>query len=169
METIYIQTLGEFSLQTDSASLLHTGNRARKAWVLLAYLICSRGRAVTQKKLIDLLWGDDTSITNPENTLRITLHRARALLNALWPTAGHELILRQDNGYIWNPQAPVQVDFTQFEELCTRKTGDGEQTLQKNLEALALYRGDFLDSLSSEPWVIPICTHFHNLYVTTAL
>lgn len=169
METIHIRTLGEFSLRTETASILHTGNRTRKAWVLLAYLICCRGRTVTQKKLIEVLWGEDPSISNPENTLRITLHRARTLLNQLWPTAGHELILRQDSSYLWNPQAPVWVEHEEFEQLCTRRHDGEDQSLRDKLEALALYRGDFLDSLSSEPWVIPICTHFHNLYVSTAL
>ena len=34
---------------------------------------------------------------------------------------------------------------------------------------LELYRGDFLQKLSSEAWVIPISAYFHNLYIHTLL
>ena len=99
MEHIQIQMLGEFSLKTATASISDASNRSKKVWALLAYLICNRDRGISQQKLINLLWGDDSDSDNPENALRITLHRLRAQLDQLWPGAGRELIVRKDGGY----------------------------------------------------------------------
>ena len=169
METIHIRMLGEFSIRTGEIIISDNDNRTRKIWTLLAYLICQRGRVISQKKLIELLWGDEPASNNPENALRITFHRARTLLNQLWPTAGRELILHKETGYTWNSDIPVELDYEVFDKLCAAHTESPEQNLEDALQALDLYRGDFLEKQSSETWVIPISTHFHNLYMDKAL
>ena len=169
MEPLYIRMLGEFSLQYGENKISDNSNRSKKVWLLLACLICQKGRIISRKELINLLWGDDPSSSNPENTLKITFHRARGLLDQLWPTAGHDLILRQENGYTWNTDIPMEVDMETFETLCHQETADEEEKLQTLLQALSLYQGDFLNKLSAEPWVIPVTTHFHNLYIETIL
>lgn len=168
MTGIRICTLGELSIRAGDQIISDNDNRTRKIWLLLGYLISQRGRIVSQKKLIELLWGDEPSVSNPENSLRITFHRARSLLNQLWPTAGRELILYRDNGYSWNFQIETWLDHEEFDRLCNLKTDDEEEKLNACLAALELYRGDFLEKQSSQVWVIPISTHFHNLFVSTA-
>lgn len=169
MEHIDIRMLGSFTLQSGDNLISDENNRSRKVWALLAYLICHRGTSVSQKKLIELLWGDDPASTNPENALRITLHRLRSQLDLLWPGAGKELILHKNGGYSWNDQASIQVDSDRFEELCQIKNVSESMRLEFCLEALSLYRGDFLDRQASESWVIPVTTHFHNLFVMLTL
>lgn len=169
MEHIDIRMLGSFTLQSGDNLISDENNRSRKVWALLAYLICHRGTSVSQKKLIELLWGDDPASTNPENALRITLHRLRSQLDLLWPGAGKELILHKNGGYSWNGQASIQVDSDRFEELCQIKNVSESMRLEFCLEALSLYRGDFLDRQASESWVIPVTTHFHNLFVMLTL
>ena len=83
MKHIHVQMLGTFSLQADGVSISDAGNRSKKVWTLLAYLICNRDRGTHQSKLISLLWGDESGSDNPENALRITLHRLRAQLEQL--------------------------------------------------------------------------------------
>ena len=165
MEPIRIQMLGEFSIRSGEQIISDNDNRTRKIWTILSYLICQKGRVVSQKKLIELLWGDEPVSNNPENALRITFHRARTLLNQLWPTAGRELIIHKDAGYTWNDAIPMELDFEAFDKLCALNPESEEEKLAVCLEALALYRGEFLEKQSSETWVIPISTHFHNLYV----
>ena len=169
MEPISIRMLGEFSITAGENHISDANNRTKKVWSLLAFLICHRGRSVSQKKLIELLWGDDPSSSNPENALRITFHRARTMLNQLWPNAGHDLIQNRENGYAWNNQIPTTLDADDFDRLCGAKSEDEEARLQSCLDALALYKGDFLEKQSSETWVIPISTHYHNLYLNAAM
>lgn len=169
MEPVHIQMLGTFTLQFGDRIISDNQNRSRKVWLLLAYLICRRGTAISPRKLIEQVWGDDPSSSNPENMLRITLHRLRSQLDQLWPGAGRELILNQSGGYCWNEAIPITLDTDRFEKASAGKGAPKEIRLAACLEALALYRGGFLEKLSSETWIIPIATHFHNLYVQLTL
>lgn len=169
MEHIDIRMLGSFTLQAGDNTISDESNRSRKVWGLLAYLICYRGSSVSQKKLIELLWGDDPSSSNPENALRITLHRLRSQLDLLWPGAGKDLILHKNGCYSWNDQASIQVDSDRFEELFQNQNVPDEIRLEYCLEALDLYQGDFLERQTSESWIIPVTTHFHNLFVLLTL
>ena len=163
METIYIQMLGEFSLRAGENKISDTDTRSKRCWQLIAYLICHRGRAVSQNRIMELLWGDEPGCTNPENSLRTTLHRTRALLDGLWKGAGKELIHFRDGGYLWNDGIEVATDFQRFEALCQ------QGTLEACREALRLYGGEFLTRYSTESWVIPLTTHFHNLFLEASV
>ena len=165
MEPVKICMLGEFTLQAGENILRESGNRSRRIFGLLAFLICHRGQSVSQYRLIELLWVDHTEITNPENTLRILLHRTRSLLDQLCQGAGRECILRKDGSYCWNPHIPITVDFERFEALCQNKACTPQERLANLLEALSLYQGEFLARQSSDSWVIPIATHFQNLFL----
>ena len=162
MDPIKVSMLGEFTLQFGDAILRESGTRSRRIFGLLSFLICHRGHPVSQYKLIDLLWGDSGEITNPENTLRILLHRTRSQLDQLYDGAGRECILRKDGSYIWNPEIPIEADYEQFEALIQNPQGS---RLENLLQALQLYQGEFLFRQSSDSWVVPICTHFQNLFL----
>ena len=169
MKELHVTMLGEFSIRAGEQIITDSDNRSKKVWLLLAYLICRGSRPIPAKELIDLLWGDDPSSSNPENALKITLHRARGLLDQLWPSAGHQLIIYRDNGYIWSSTCPLTLDTDAFTQHCQPHSGSDDETLASYLKALDFYRGEFLTKLSSEVWVIPIATHFHNLYIQTVL
>lgn len=169
MTHMKIQMLGEFTLQFEDNKLSAHNNRSKKVWLLLAYLLCRRGRTVTRKELIDCLWGENSASEQPENALKITFHRLRTQLNHLWPMAGHQLVLFKDGGYCWNTEIPVTLDIADFELLCQKKTENEEEQLTAWLNALVLYRGEFLSHFSSESWIIPLATHYHNLYIQLIL
>ena len=167
MGELKVQMLGGFALRMNGQELLDTDTRSKKAWILLAYLICQRENTVSQKKLIDLLWGEEPNSVNPENALRITMHRTRALLEQFSPEIGRSMIQRRRGGYQWG--VPVEeVDVEVFERLCRQKAENPQQRLSNLLEALAIYKGDFLPRQSAEVWVIPISTYLHNLYLSSA-
>ena len=168
MEHLCVRMLGEFSLCAGENKISDRDNRSKKVWQLIAYLICHRERTVSQKKLIELLWGDDPDSSNPENALKITFHRARTMLGKLWKDAGHQLIVHRGAGYAWNGDIMMDVDVDRFESLCLTETADGER-VDALLSAIELYKGDFLEKLSSETWVIPIATHYHNMYIQTVM
>ena len=88
LDELCIQMLGGFSLKLGDRELQDTDTRSKKAWALLAYLIVHRDQAVSQNRLIDLLWGSEPDSNNPENALRISMHRTRGLLEQLDPENG---------------------------------------------------------------------------------
>ena len=91
MEPIQVRMLGEFSLRIGDTTLSDTNNRSRRVWNLLAYLLCNRDRRFSSQALIDLLWGSSCDISNPENALRITLHRLRSNLRTYLTERGFDL------------------------------------------------------------------------------
>ncbi len=128
-----------------------------------------RNRSISQEELADLLWGEEERSSNPINALKTMFHRVRSLLNQLDSTAGHTLIIRQEGTYAWNQEIPFSLDTDDFEALCRKGASeeDEDRRLETDLQALALYGGDFLPKLSAEPWVVPISAYFHNLYIRT--
>jgi len=168
---IQIQMFGTFSLRAGDAWIDDSANRSHKVWLLLAYLIYHRHRTVTQEELIDLLWGEDSDSANPLGALKTTLHRVRATLDQLFPSAGHDLIVRRNGAYAWTNEIETEVDITLFEELrrAAVEAPDNDTCLEAYLDALSLYHGDFLSKLSSKAWVVPIAAHYHNLYIQSVL
>jgi DNA-binding SARP family transcriptional activator len=163
-----IQMLGGFSLLWNGQEITDSDNRSRKVWLLLAYMICCRNHSIAQNELFSLLWGDEGT-TNPVNALKTMFHRVRTMLDGLGSGAGHILIVRRDGNYTWNNAIPLTVDVEEFEALCHSATSQTEPKAQLKLylDVLELYRGDFLPKLSSEPWIVPQSTYFHNLYLQT--
>lgn len=169
MEHLYIQMLGDFSLRNGENVISDSQNRTKKVWLLLAFILCKKGKLASRKELINLLWGEDATSNNPENALKITFYRVRSLLDQLEPNAGHQLVVWQDNGYTWNMSVPVTLDTEEFEKLCAFSNEDSSLCLARYMEAIDLYKGDFLSNLSNEDWILPFTTHYHNLYIETVL
>lgn len=162
-----IQMLGGFSLSTPSARVSDGDNRSKKVWLFLAYMIYRRGQHIDAQDYIDLLWNSEEQGSNPSNALKTILHRARMALEPLWPSAGHQLILRQGSSYRWNSEVPMELDLDEFVRLCGEgeSAADEDSRLAYYLNALALYKGDFLPRLSAHLWAMPICAHYHQMYL----
>ena len=162
-----VNMLGKTELSWNGNTLNEKDSRSRKTWLLLAYLIYCRHRSVPQSEIIDLLWEGGADQANPHGTLKTTLHRLRTMLDRLMPGAGHELILRQENGYRWNPDIPMEFDVDTFHNLaCAFSSTDSpEEKLDLGLRAAQIYQGDFLEKLHTEAWTASISAPLHQLYV----
>lgn len=169
MNHLQIQMFGNFTLRNGDAVISDSQNRTKKVWLLLAYILYERGRTISRKELINLLWGEDASSSNPENALKITFHRTRSLLDRLGPSAGHQLVIWQDNGYTWNTEIPMTLDIAEFDRLCTAEYQDEKTRLDAYVDALKLYQGDFLSNLPAEGWIFPLSAYYHKLYMETVL
>lgn len=164
-----VRMLGEFSISLGDVKVNDSASRSRKVWILLAYLICNRDRIVPQEELIGQLWGSEKN-DNPSGTVKTTLWRARQILEAFGPSAGHDFIIRKGSGYGWNPEVLTEVDAEEFESLCRGTFAADDAAREEGIrKALELYQGEFLGKLSSEPWAEPISAYYQNLYVNAAL
>ena len=104
-QILKVNMLGGFSLSLGDQSIDDGSNRMRKVWLLLAYLIYCRRRAISQEELVNLLWNKEGG--NPSGALKTTLHRVRAVLDRLFPSAGHELISYRGGSYSWNSEVEL--------------------------------------------------------------
>ena len=152
---IYVSMLGTLSITWNGQSITEKDSRSRKTWLLLAYLIHERSRHIKQQEIIRLLWDEKEEQANPQGSLKTALHRLRSMLNKLNESAGHQLILRQDSSYAWNPQYELEYDVEIFETLYreTIAAQEDDIRLAHCLQAVRLYQGDYLPLLSQEPWL----------------
>jgi len=169
-DSIQVTMLGHFSIRKGDAVVDDHGNRMKKVWLLIAYMIYARERKHTQEQYLSLLQGTDSDADDPAGRLKALLYRARTMLGNLWENAGHQLIIHKDGFYCWNPDFPVVLDVEQFDCLCTaaKAAAAEDEKLSLYLQALKLYQGDFLPKLSMEPWVMPIHTYYHQMFLDAA-
>lgn len=165
MNGLYVKSFGEFSISDGINSISDSDNRSRKVWPLLAYMLCHRNRVLKQSELINLLWGESEQGVNPSGALKTLFYRVRAELDKLWPGAGKQMILCQGEGYIWNKEIPVTLDCEEFDRINNMQGEIDGERLDEMLSLLKLYQGEFLDRMSSELWVIPVATYYHNFYI----
>lgn len=167
MDVFRICMLGELSVSYQDKQVQSTDTRSRKLWLLLAYLIYHRKTRIETQTLVDLLWGEEESSANPTNALKTLFHRLRSTLDQLGEGLGHQLILRRQGSYAFNPELKIELDIERFEALlrAAQSETDSAARLALSLHALGLYRGDFLPKYSAESWVLPISTYYHSLCI----
>ena len=159
--TLRVQMLGKFSITYRDRQISCSGSRSGLIWNILAYLLCHRGEYISAEDLISIVWKHENN-NNPAGAMRTAIHRVRSMLNELTEDASIRFLIVQNGAYSWNPDVEISVDADEFEHLCMAAAEHDD--LSEGLAALNLYDGKFLPPQSSEVWVIPIQTYYHNLY-----
>lgn len=167
-QVIYISLLGNFEIKNGDAKIEETINRSKKMWNLLGYIITYHNKHISQNEYIDMLWPDEVS-ANPVNALKTLLSRVRTLLEPI-AINQENFILSSQGSYQWNNKLPCVIDIEEFEKYCKKATDVSypeDERIKFFKKALDLYQGDFLTKHSTELWVIPLATYYHNLYLDT--
>ncbi len=164
-----VYLLGALKLYYGDKQISSDSSRARKKlWGLLAYLFCHRGKPVPSEVLQKELWSDE--YTNPVSAMKTAMSRLRTMLDELHGGLGHTLILHKNGGYIINPDVALYTDIDDFETLIMEAQSQPEQRNPiPYMKALVLYKKDFFSLQSAEPWVIPVATYYHDLFVRAVL
>ena len=115
--TLEVRMFGHLSLTLGDKKIHCTDNRAKRVWMLLAYLLHHRHRTVTSDELLSLLWNEEKGGANPAGALKTAMHRVRATLDQLGEGMGHDLLLFKNGGYVWNPEVTLKIDKEEFEAL----------------------------------------------------
>ncbi|MFF3552716.1 BTAD domain-containing putative transcriptional regulator [Streptomyces tsukubensis] len=128
-----------------------TGARVRG---LLARLLVAPGRAVSEERLVDGLWGD-TPPDHPRNTLQGQVSRLRSALERAVGPGGRGLVVRDAAGYRLHTDAQ-DVDAEVFLGLVRRARGTGDPEARGALlsEALRLWRGPAFAGYADEPFAL---------------
>ena len=163
--TIYIHTLGGFSIEAGGKVLNDSSNQSKKPWALLEYLAIFQKKDISPAELIQVIWPDDPGI-NPAGALKTLMFRSRKLLEPL-DIPPQKLLVQQRGTYAWTKEYTTVLDIDEFETICTRVLNESlpeEEALSLCFAGVELYRGDFLPKAEYESWVIPISTYYHTLY-----
>ncbi len=165
-QTIYVKTLGGFSITVNGKEVTDSNNQSKKPWSLLEYLVIFQKKDISVNELIETIWSDDPGV-NPGGALKTLMFRSRKLLEPLGIPV-QKLLVQQRGSYAWTQEYHTVLDIDQFESVCSkvlsRENAADDDLLPLCLEGLELYKGDFLPKAEYESWVIPISTYYHALY-----
>jgi TolB-like protein/DNA-binding SARP family transcriptional activator/Tfp pilus assembly protein PilF len=156
---VRIFCLGHFRIERDGGALdAETSARTqRKPLALLKTLIALGGQNIPEQQLTDAVWPDADG-DSAHSAFASALHRLRQALGA------DGLPLRQ--GRLSLSSQVLSCDFTELESLlarCERKvqTGDASGVRAAIEQALALYRGPFLEGDFDPPDILPVRERLH--------
>jgi DNA-binding SARP family transcriptional activator len=165
-----ISVLNPDGTEADMPVISDSEGHSRKLWTLIGYLLFSGRDKVPAEDLIEILWPENDSLTDPLGSLRLLVHRARAQLNGLACYKGSELILCGNGAYSWNRRVAMKLDTERFELLCRSTAGcRGAKHLNTVLEAIAIYRERFLPKLSCQQWAMALDTYYNSKYTVLCL
>ncbi len=159
---IEIRMLGGFELSVSGHAVSNAVGRTHQLWNLLGYLVSNRRKTITQDELIEMLWPDESS-DNPANALKNLVYRVRSMLAAAdIPEAKDMVTLPPRRLSVEQRQRlPRRHRTVRADGAARRGQGPRRRDARRMLlEAVSLYRGDFLPLLAYEKWVVP---HSHLL------
>lgn len=151
-----INMLGPVEIFRDPARPLAadawTTKRARD---ILCFIASRRHRRASKDTIIDTFWGE-ADFDAVEKNFHPTVSHIRKALNSNQPVKQNFLLYR-DSDYLLNQEFPYRIDTEEFDRLvaeaeAAKRAGDVAQYLGAYEEALALYRGDFMQG-SYDEWV----------------
>lgn len=165
---IEVSMLGGFVIKAGDKKIEESGNRSKKIFVLLAFLILYRRRMLSQTELIEAVWGEDKAGDVTISALKTLCCRARDMLKTLnYPD---KLIIAKSGSYTWNPDVEIVLDVERFMEVHAKAASAENDSVKRGLyeEVIEMYRGELLPRRMDCSWVIPLCTYYHSVFVKSA-
>lgn len=139
----------------------------RRSRDILCFIISRRHHRASKDTIIDTFWGE-TDMEVVEKNFHPTVSHIRKALNSNQPLKQNFLLYR-DGDYQLNPEFSYKIDVEEFDRLMgkgekARRARQFEECLQYYEEAVALYRGEFMQG-SYEPWVEEQRTYYREQYL----
>ncbi|HLG16993.1 MAG TPA: BTAD domain-containing putative transcriptional regulator [Blastocatellia bacterium] len=141
--------------------------RLLKSLHILCYIASRRNHRAPKDTVVELFWPEAGADTIAKN-FHPTISHVRKALNRN-QVVKKDFILYREGAYSLNPQYRYQVDTEGFERLLgdareLKRSGDVDSAAQLTGQAIALYRGDFLEELYYQ-WTEELKGFYRDLYL----
>lgn len=171
---LFITTLGIFDIKLGDNSLLKESSRSYRLYKLLQYFITFRNKKILAETIIENIWADHQSY-DPQNMLRAQIFRLRQMIKSILPEGEDEKLymsINFNNGYYsLDIGDRVTIDTEEFENLISLGDNKSIQDINSSVtyyeEALAIYKGIYLEENAYELWLVPIKNYYGSLYTKT--
>ncbi len=165
MATYAFRTLGPLEVTMDGTPVSLGGAKQRS---VLAVLLLEANRVVSIGQLVDSVWGEESHV-RASSTLQVYVSNLRKLLEPAWPAgAPFQRLITRPPGYSLVTSAD-ELDSMAFErqvqaarDLAVVGSYRAAGALYK--DALALWRGEVLADLRSEPFAAAAAARLEELY-----
>jgi DNA-binding SARP family transcriptional activator len=155
---------GKFTVAYDGKEISLGRNTTLKCIQLLQIVWLSGDKGVTKEHLINALYERD-KIANSNNSLNNLIYQMhQRTVRAGLPDESY--IVRRGGVFLADKKIPIRLDVLEFEELI-RSAEETENTKERATlyrEALDLYQGELLPSLSTELWVMTESMNYKKMF-----
>lgn len=151
---LQVDLFGKEKIVYGDTFILNGKNMITKAMKLLLILVYFGEQGISRARLIEYLYGNE-EITDIANNLRVTMHRLKKVLEK----AGlpeNDYVEQREGKYYWNSPIKVETDMGKFKLLLQQAQTETDESNKIMLlkEACQIYKGEFLERLSGDEWVI---------------
>lgn len=163
-----INMLGPIEIFRDPARPLGADAwTTRRARDILSFIISRRHRRASKDSIIDTFWGE-ADFEAVEKNFHPTVSHIRKALNSNQAFKQNFLLYR-DGDYQLNSDFSYRIDIEEFDKLIAeaeiaRRAGQHERCLALYEEAIALYRGEFMQG-SYDEWVEEQRSYYSEQYL----
>jgi len=167
--TLQVFSLGRFEVRRGGQLISRENQRINKRWRLFQILITFKGQPLSSEQLYKYLSLEES--VNPSEALKSLVFYLRKSLGN--DETGEKYILCSQGRYFFNEKSKYWLDAEEFENLCKKARQVSEESakmaIDLYLEALSLYRGNFLADVPRAYWAISTRNHFRELYLRAML
>lgn len=146
-----VRLLGDFQITMNNRPITIENNKPTKANLILQYLLFNLEKGVSKEQLIKTFFdGDD--IVDPENNLKVNIHRLRKLLKDAM-NDNLDFIKIKKSVYFINKELSVVTDYEEFKNaiMMAEDTDNKEKRIEYLENAMELYGNELLPYLSTLP------------------
>lgn len=167
-KTLCIYTLGRFYVKRGSEIITVSSQKAKKRWNLFQILFSYLDQGLSHNNMIKYL---DLNInTNPAEALKSLIYYLRKELKEDSSfDQRNKYIITQGGIYSFNKFSDYWLDVEVFESLYNKAKYFSEIDNLKAVgfykQAIEMYHGDYLIEAGSQPWVLPVRSHYRNIYL----
>lgn len=168
-EKNYIYTLGKFLISQGDEVTSETTNRSKKMWEIFKFILSNRDKVLFPETILDTIW-PERDYADPGMVMRAQMFRLRKALNAgdKKPSLAVNLVYTR-GCYHWENNASFWIDVDEFENFAARANSlaaeQPEEAIELYQKAIYLYKGEYLPESSFSEWIVPLRSHYHDLYL----
>ncbi len=171
--TLQVFSLGRFEVKRGGQAISREDQRLNKRWRLFQVLITYKGQALSSEQMYKYLSLEES--VNPSEALKSLVFYLRRSLgkDKTKVKNGEQYINCSQGRYLFNEKSHYWLDAEVFETLCKKGRQVAEESteiaIDIYLEALSLYRGNYLGDVPHAYWAIPARNHYRELYLRAML
>lgn len=164
MPTLKVRLFGTERVAYEGVPIIVGKNNVTKVMKLFLILLYHGEEGISRGRLMENLYGRD-ELSDAANNLRVSVCRLKKLLTE----AGlpeHEYIVSRNGRYYWDSEMETVVDAREFERILTAAEQEGDPAAKALLlrKACDLYKGEFLQKLSGDEWVLLESVRYKDMY-----
>ena len=169
-DVVSVRLFGTFEIENHLGRFCEGNATENQSLAFLRYLMTHPGREVGLPELLEHIWAPNRLGGDMKNAVALRVRRAKERLAPLGLSKEKDSLIISKNGmYHLNPKYTIQRDVDEFDRLMDRMEEyalDNPDGLQLCLQALDLYRGQFLEQNAAVPWITQQRSYYHQRFLT---